>query len=155
MVIQRWQSLLLLVAAAVMFCFTFCKLGQIQIASYTYDFTSLGFTQTGISTDVATAEVSHTWIFFTISLITAILLLIDIFLYKDLLLQKKVCLISVLFIFASALIVVCFGYYSSGEVVIEWTAVIIAPVIAFAAALAAYVCMRRDHNKLKAVDRIR
>ena len=138
LVIQRWQSLRLLVAAVMMGCFTFCSLGQIQTTDFTYNFTSLGFFQEGIPTDGEVATETHTWYFFVLSLTTTVILLIDIFLFKNLPLQKKVCLISVLFIIASAA-----------------TAGALSPVIALFAAIIAYSCMRRDHNRLKAVDRIR
>jgi hypothetical protein len=43
MVIQRWQSVLLLVAAVAMATFSFLSLGQIQLSDYTLNFTTLGF----------------------------------------------------------------------------------------------------------------
>ena len=51
MVIQRWQSVLLLIAAVVMGCFTFMSLGQVQLPDYTCNFTTLGFDIEGIATD--------------------------------------------------------------------------------------------------------
>ena len=80
MVIQRWQSVLLLVAAVVMGCFTFCSLGQVQTTDFTYNFTSLGFSQEGIATGGVDVNY-HTWYFFVLSLTTVSLLLIDIFLF--------------------------------------------------------------------------
>ena len=102
MVIQRWQSLLLLVAAAVMGCFSFCSLGQIQTADFTYNFTSMGFYQEGIPTNGVSAQIFHTWYLFAVTFTSMLLLLIDIFLFKNLPLQKKVCLVSLLFIIASS-----------------------------------------------------
>lgn len=89
MVIQRWQSLLLLVAAAVMGCFSFCSLGQIQTADFTYNFTSMGFYQEGIPTNGVSAQIFHTWYLFAVTFTSMLLLLIDIFLFKNLPLQKK------------------------------------------------------------------
>ena len=40
MVIQRWQSVLLLIAAVVMGCFTFMSLGQVQLPDYTCNLTA-------------------------------------------------------------------------------------------------------------------
>lgn len=155
MVIQRWQSLLLLVAAAVMCCFTFCSIGQIQTTDYTFNFTSLGFYQEGIPTDGEPATVTHTWYFFVLSLTTTVLLLIDIFLFKNLPLQKKVCLVSILFIIASGVTCLCLGYGVVAGAFVNWSAVVICPLIAIVAAIMAWTCMQRDHNRLKAVDRIR
>lgn len=112
MVIQRWQSLLLLVAAAVMGCFSFCSLGQIQTADFTYNFTSMGFYQEGIPTNGVSAQIFHTWYLFAVTFTSMLLLLIDIFLFKNLPLQKKVCLVSLLFIIASSATVAYLGYQS-------------------------------------------
>lgn len=155
MVIQRWQSLLLLVAAAVMCCFSFCSLGQVQTTDYTFNFTSLGFYQEGIPTDGVANSVSHTWYFFVFSLTTALLLLIDIFLFKNLPLQKKVCLVGVLFIVVSAAAGIGLAYTFADGAPVGWSAVAACPLIALVAAIMAWTCMQRDHNKLKAVDRIR
>lgn len=155
MVIQRWQSLLLLVAAALMCCFTFCSLGQIQTTDYTFNFTSLGFYQEGIPTDGVPDSVSHTWYFFAISLTTTILLLIDIFLFKNLPLQKKVCLLCALLIIASVAVGACLGYGFAEGSHIGWSATVFCPMIALVADIMAWWCMQRDHNKLRAADRIR
>lgn len=156
MVIQRWQSLLLLVAAVMMACFTFCSLGQVQTPDYSFDFTSLGFTYEGEATDGApSGTFLSTWYLFIISLTTTLVVLIDIFLFKNLSLQKKVCLVSVLMIIASAASAACLGYFAIENGVIGWSSVALAPFIALCAVILAYTCMQRDHNKLKAVDRIR
>lgn len=155
MVIQRWQSLLLLVAAAVMGCFTFCSIAQIQTTDFTFNFTSLGFYQEGIPTDGVANSVSHTWYFFALSLTTTLLLLIDIFLFKNLPLQKKVCLVAIMFIVASAVICGCLAYGLADGGSVNWSELVCAPFIAIVAAVMAWNCMQRDHNKLRAVDRIR
>ncbi len=155
MVIQRWQSLLLLVAAAVMGCFTFCSIGQVQTSIFTFNFTSLGFYQEGIPTDGVPDMMTHTWSFFILSLTSAVLLLIDIFLFKNLPLQKKVCLVSILFIIASGVTCLFLGYGVADGGMVNWSGVVTCPLIALIAAIMAWTCMQRDHNRLKAVDRIR
>lgn len=154
MVIQRWQSLLLLVAAVVTGCFTFCSLGQVQTPEFTYNFTSLGFFQEGIPTGGA-VENYHTWYFFALSLTTTILLLLDIFLYRNLDVQKRVCLVALLFEIASAATAGCIGYTAFGGAGVSWSSVVLCPLIGVVAILLAYGCMRRDQNKLRAADRIR
>lgn len=155
MVIQRWQSLLLLVAAAVMGCFSFCSLGQIQTTDFTYNFTSMGFYQEGIPTNGVSAQIFHTWYLFAVTFTSMLLLLIDIFLFKNLPLQKKVCLVSLLFIIASSATVAYLGYQSFPGGEIGWSSAIICPLIAIVATISAYGLMQKDHNRLKAVDRIR
>lgn len=156
MVIQRWQSLLLLIAGVMMACFTFCSLGQVQTTDFTFNFTSLGFTYEGEATEGApTGTFLSTWYFFTLSVTTVIILILDIFLYKNLDLQKKICLVSVLLIIASTATGACIGYNAIENGEIGWSSVACAPFIALIATLLAYSCMQSDHRKLKAVDRIR
>ena len=155
MVIQRWQSILLLVAAVLTGCFTFCSLGQVQTTDFTYNFTSFGFFQEGIPTGGSVETDYHTWYFFVLSVTTTLLLLIDIFLYKNLPLQKKVCLVSLVFVIASGATAGCLGYTAIEGGTIGWSSVALCPIISIAAVLLAYGCMVRDHNRLKAVDRIR
>lgn len=153
MVIQRWQSLLLLAAAVMMGVFTFCSLGQIQTTDYTFNFTSLGLFQEG---EGAPEYIGYsTWYLFAISLTSMFLLLIDIFLFKNLPLQKRVCLVSVLFIIATAAVSAAIGYNTLPGGEISWSTVICAPVIALIATIMAYQRMQKDHNMLKSVDRIR
>lgn len=155
MVIQRWQSLLLLVAAAVMGCFTFCSLGQVQTTDYTYNFQSLGFFQEGITTDGGVVENYSTWYFFALSLASTLLLLIDIFLFKNLSLQKKLCIVAILFVIASAVTGGCLGYTAISGGSIGWSSVALCPLIAVIAAIMAYGGMTKDQNRLRAVDRVR
>jgi len=156
MVIQRWQSLLLLVAAVMMACFTFCSLGQVQTTDCSFNFTSLGFAYEGEAANGAlSGTFLSTWYLFIISLTTTLILLMDIFLFKNLMIQKRVCLVCVLMIIASAISAACLGFLAIENGEIGWSSVAFAPVIALFAVILAYYCMRKDHNKLRAVDRIR
>ena len=156
MVIQRWQSLLLLVAAVMMGCFTFFSIGQVATTDYTFNFTSMGFTYEGEATDGApSGTFLPTWYFFALSLTSAVLLLIDIFLYGNLRLQKRVAWVSVLLIVASAAVCATLGYTAVEGGSIEWSELVIAPLIALIGTLLAINRIQSDHNKLRAVDRIR
>ncbi len=156
MVIQRWQSLLLLVAAVMMGLFTFCSLGQISTSDFTFNFTSMGLTYEGEATDGApSGTFLSTWYFFIVSLTSAILLLIDIFLYGNLPLQKKVAWISVIFIITSAAIAASIGYTAVEGGSIGWSGIVICPILALCSTLLALNRIQSDHNKLRSVDRIR
>lgn len=156
MVIQRWQSLLLLVASVVMACFTFCQIGQVQTTDFTFSFTSMGFSYEGEATDGApSGTFLSTWYFFILSLTTTVLLLIDIFLYKNLSFQKKICLVSILMIIATGFAGGCLGYNAIEGGTIDWTEMAIAPFISLFAAILAYSRMNSDQKKLRAADRIR
>ncbi len=156
MVIQRWQSLLLLVAAVMMCCFTFCSLGQVTTTDYTFNFTSLGFTYEGEATDGApSGKFLSTWYFFVLSLTSTVLLLIDIFLYGSLPLQKKVAWIAILFIIASSAVAASLGYTAIEGSSIGWSSVALCPLLALIATLFALGRIQTDHNTLRSLDRIR
>ncbi len=156
MVIQRWQSLLLLISAVMMAVFTFCSIGQISTEDFTFNFTSWGLTYEGEATDGApTGTYLSTWYFFTVSLTSAILLLIDIFLYGNLPLQKKVAWIGIIFIVTASAIAASLGYTAVEGGSISWSGVVICPLIALCGTLLALNRIQSDHNKLRSVDRIR
>lgn len=156
MVIQRWQSVLLLIAAVMMACFTFLSLGQVQLPEYTCDFTTLGFEIEGQSTDGAPSGfVMHTWWLFIVSIVSALIPLINIFCYRNLRLQKMVCLIEILFILAAVGCACITGYQSFEGAEISWSSLIIAPVLAFVADVLAYNRICADDRKLKSADRLR
>lgn len=158
MVIQRWQSLLLLVAAVMMGCFSFCSLAQVQTLQFSLDFSALGFHYQGEPTDGAlSGTFLGTWYFFILSVTTMLVYIIDIFLFGNLQLQKKVCLIGVLMTVASFAACAALGYNAvEGMQQIQWSSVFyVAPAFALIAAILAWSRMQSDQNKLRAADRIR
>lgn len=156
MVIQRWQSVLLLIAAALMACFSFMSLGQMQLSEFTLNFTTIGFSYEGIPTDGApSGYYMHTWIFFTVSILSALLPLMAIFCFKNLKLQKNLCLIEVLILIAVAGVGAGYGYYGIPEGEVSWSSLIIAPLIAFVADVMAYNRISHDQRLLRSADRIR
>lgn len=155
MVIQRWQTVLLFIAAAVMACFTFMSLGQIQTPDITLNFTSLGFYQEGELTNGVEPYKLNTWYFFMLSLTTIIILLIDIFLYKNLRLQQRICQVAILFIVADACVGGLLGYRAIEGYQVSWSTVALCPFIAIFSAVFAYYRMAVDYALLKSSDRIR
>lgn len=156
MVIQRWQSVLLLVAAVIMACFTFMSLGQVQMQDFTLNFTTLGFSIEGESVNGAeSGYYMMTWAFFIVSIMSAVLPLINIFLFNNLPLQKRICLIEILFLVAASAIGVGYGYYGIEGAAVSWSTLVCAPLIALIADIMAYNRIRSDHRKLLSVDRFR
>lgn len=155
MVIQRWQTVMLLVACAMMACFTFCSLGQLQTELYTFQFTSLGFCSEGDPTGGAEMVSVSTWYFFCVSLMSAVLPLITIFLFRNPRLQRSLCLIEVLFIIAATAVCATLGYTVIPGASIGWSTVIICPLLALIAVIFAYRMIGSDIKKLRAVDRFR
>lgn len=156
MVIQRWQSVLLFLAAALMASFSFLSLGQIQLPEYSLNFTTLGFCIEGEATNGAPSGfVAHTWIFFVMSILCALIPLIAIFLFKNLKLQKKLCMFEVLFLLATAVVGAVYGYNTIDGGEISWSSMIIAPLLALIADVMAYNRISADQKLLRSVDRIR
>lgn len=156
MVIQRWQTVLLLVAAALMACFTFCSLGQIQLPDYTCNFMTFGFEIEGEATEGAqTGFAVRTWSFFIVSLMSFIIPFIAIFCYKNLKLQKSLCWITILFVVAAAVIGGMLGYTTFQGASVSWSSLALAPLLAVIAVYMAFNRIRSDERKLKAADRLR
>ena len=157
MVIQRWQSVMLLIAGVMMGIFSFCSLGQIQAADYTFNVTALGIAREGIATAPDEATGITTASLFVLSLLSALLPLIDIFCFKNLPLQKKVAMVSALFA-AVAGVIAAFtaSQFASGyESSVGWSTFICAPVIAVIADILAFRLISGDQKKLRAADRLR
>lgn len=156
MVIQRWQSVLLFIAAIAMFSFSFLSLGQVQLPDYTLNFTTMGFCIEGDSTDNASSGFyMQTWLFFIVSIMSGILPLINIFLFRNLKLQKTLCLIGILFILAAVSIGCAYGYCSFEGYSVSWSSLIIAPLLALIATFMARRRIISDERLLKSADRIR
>lgn len=156
MVIQRWQSVLLLIVSVMMGITTFFSLGQVQLTDYTLNFTTLGFSIEGQPTDGgASGFLFHTWPFFVVSLLCCILPFINIFLFKNLKLQKTVCIIEVFLLLAFLATGCGYGYYSIDGGQVSWSSLICAPLIALIADIMAYNRISADQRLLRAADRIR
>lgn len=156
MVIQRWQSVFLLIAAVMMGIFTFFSLGQVQLTDYTLNFTTLGFQIEGIPAEGAgTGYMCHTWLFFAVSLLSCILPFINIFLFKDLKLQSRVCLIEILILLAVLACGCAYGYYQFDDAQVSWSSLIVAPLIAFVADIMAYNRISHDMRLLRDSSRLR
>lgn len=155
MVIQRWQSLLLLIAAVVMGCFSFMSLGDLRTVDFTYNFTALGLSPMGERTGGAAGECVSTWYLFAVSLISAVLPLVAIFAYKQFRLQKRLCLLTMLMLVcvtgASAVV----AYNTIPAANVEWSALVCAPFIALVAVILAYQRICSDHKKILSMDRLR
>lgn len=154
MVIQRWQSVLLLIAVVVMACFTFMSLGQVQTQDYTFNFSSCGFYPEGIPTGSVPEPVS-TWYFFALSLLTAILPLIAIFCFKNFKLQTRLCLWTMLLLSCVIIIGAILGYQTIDGGDVAWSSLVCAPFIALTAVCLAYNLICRDWRIIRDSERLR
>lgn len=143
MVIQRWQSVLLLLAVVFMclFCVTpYAILEEVN-----------GVTS---SFEPATSPV-----FLILNVAVAILLLIDIFLFKNLKLQMRIAKMNIILIVASMISmgVMCYTIVSpiTSSYSFEVTYSVLYVVAALVCAIFALRFMRRDHKLLTSYDRLR
>lgn len=155
MVIQRLQSLYLLIAALMMFGFSFLSLGQFQLADYTLNFTALGISAEGEPTGGVQFATIDTWYLFAVSLTTAILPLIAIFLFKNMRLQKSLCLVEVFLLFVLMGNAIALGYFAIEGVSCSWSIQAFAPVVAIVATLMARARIIKDQKLLRSADRLR
>lgn len=156
MVIQRWQSVVLLLTVALQVCFSFLSLGQVQTTDFTYNFSCLGFTIEGQPTDGSpSGTVVYTWFLFIIAVMSALLPFITIFLYRNLRLQKRMCLIEILFILSAICIAGWEGYKAFPGYECQWSSLALAPFLSLILMIMAWGLINKDHNLLKSVDRIR
>ena len=157
MVIQRWQTVMLLIAGVMMGIFSFCSLGQIQTADYTFNVSALGIFREGVATAPDEATGMGTIILFIVALLGCILPLIDMFCFKNMVLQKKVAIISGLFSIAAGIIAAftASGFASDFQANVSWSVFICAPLIALIGDIMAYRLITSDQKKLRAADRLR
>ncbi|MDE6341400.1 MAG: DUF4293 domain-containing protein [Muribaculaceae bacterium] len=158
MVIQRWQSVMLLMAGILMGIFSFSTIGQIQAPDYTFAVSALGIAREGVATAAGEATGISTWATFVVALLSMILPLIGIFCFKNTTLQKKVVLISVLFTIAVCFLVGWHAYSFAGAFSgsMDWNYSMLAvPVIALIAEIKAWSLIMRDERTLRAANRLR
>ncbi|MDE5663916.1 MAG: DUF4293 domain-containing protein [Muribaculaceae bacterium] len=155
MVIQRWQSVLLLVAVVMMGLFSFLSLGQVQTADYSYNFTALGLCPEGELTSAENPGCISTWYLFAVSLLSALLSLIAIFTFRQFRLQKRLCMITMLLLVCVICVCALVAYNSFDGSDVSWSSMICAPFVALIAVIMAYQRIKADHRLLRAADTLR
>ena len=135
MVIQRWQSVLLLISAI------FVALAGI-----------LPYAVTANGVDVCAVQ---TPVLLCVDILVALLLLIDIFLYRNLRYQMKVTRLAlglIVVLEAAIAAYTCAGLEGATIFIIGG---IVMPVLALISAFAALRLMLRDYRLLRSADRLR
>lgn len=152
MVIQRWQTLMLLIAAVMMSLFSFCSLGQFQGATQTINFTALG-----MSVEPTGASYWCTAWVFVCSLLSVLLSIVAIFRFKNPKAQRKVCWLTLIMVIASAASAWLAAMYADvpGSDGIGWSSIALTPFIALVALIVAIRCIGSDIKKLSSYDRLR
>lgn len=140
MVIQRWQSVLLLLSVVLMCIFCATPYAQITAA------------ETAVSTPVYAADAP---VFLILNIAIAAILFIAIFLFKNLRLQMRVTLISIVLIVASMVTCAILMTVNTPDAELIWTGGVVLLVAALICAVFGLRFMRKDHNLLRSYDRLR
>ena len=164
MVLQRWQSVFLLIAAVLMAFFSYLPVMQLGSATAEYMISALGMTMEGIATtpdqalNSALAQTDYSWCIFILSVLIPLLLLTTIFVYKRLRLQKKLCMISCLLII-TVYVVLTIGVINvyNGLSINSYQLMPAAffPLLSLILVIMAYRSIRKDQKTLSSYDRIR
>lgn len=152
MVIQRWQSVLLLIATVMMGLFSFCSLGSVSGASITANIYAYGIFAEGTG-----VEMLNTLYICIVSVLTAVLSFVAIFMYRNTRLQKRVCLMAIVLTLAacgSAWLAIR-GFEIPGGISPAYSSIAFTPFITVAALLGAFRCIRSDEKKLAAANTLR
>lgn len=140
MVIQRWQSLFLLIAVVLM-C-VFCATPYARIAAVE-------------SVEPTDVFVSDAPVFLVLNIVIAILLFLAIFLFKNLKLQMRVTLISIVLIAASVVTGAFIVYNHMPDATLILTGGLVLLVLSMVFAIVALRMMKKDHRLLTSYDRLR
>ncbi len=138
MQIQRIQTVYLIIAVILIGLFCTSSLGSLALED-----------------SISKIMVKDYPVLLIVGIVTAVLLLINIFLFKNLHLQKRVTLISLLLmatLCVSALFII-YGSVPGAEIM--WVGGVLILIGAMLFALLAYNGMKKDEKKLRDSDRIR
>ncbi|MDE7381146.1 MAG: DUF4293 domain-containing protein [Muribaculaceae bacterium] len=156
MIIQRWQSVMLLIACILMATFSFVSLGQFQTEDYSLNVTSLGIFYEGEATGTGASGVyASTYYFFALSLLTAVLPLITIFLFRNPKLQINLCKLELLLLIGVIATGVFESFYAIDGATLSWSSAVCAPFLAIAFTIRAWKFIKKDLNLLRSADRLR
>jgi hypothetical protein len=133
MQIQRWQSLFLFIAAALV--------------------AALNFIPVAVTVSGASLLITQSTILVIIGALTAVLLFVDIFLFNNLKKQMLVANVAIVFLVLFAFLVGKFVVDSEAQ--IAWGSVAPIYVLALVLSIAARRLMQRDFNLLRSADRLR
>ncbi len=137
MVIQRWQSVFLLLSAVLMGTFTLAPFAQVSIDNTVHCISSL----------------NSSIPYLVLNILISILTLISIFLYKNLKQQKSITLITILLTIASIISGILLVKSIGSDVIWHWTCCL--PILSIILLFMAHSRMRADERLLKSYDRIR
>lgn len=163
--IQRIQSIYLLLTTALMAVFLFLPIAQFDTTDGIYSFTAQGISTVEAMTtpvqDSAAAVIqtsAPTWGVFVLGTVIAVLSFITIFLYKNRPTQARICMINAFFLVTFYIVIFLSGYTFREDLSasnISWTAYIVMPFVALILDILAYKAINKDERLVRSLDRIR
>ncbi len=141
MVLQRWQSVLLFLAAVLMVCNLFVPLASVADNASSDSCTLLYLTQYPV--------------LMTLDILCGIIILISIFMYRNLKKQMKVNRLSMLLIIILAIAATVTLCVNSPGFAPAWLGVAMILFCALILCIMAGRLMQRDYNLLRSADRLR
>lgn len=138
MVIQRLQSLYLLIAVVLMGSSLFSPFATLITDSQIVTLTGLSYP-----------------VYAIIGGLVALLLLLSIFMYKNLKRQMSVTLVNVVIILALVVSYLAWKLSSDGDAAFVWYGTVGQQILAMAFTVAAYRAMKKDKKLLSSYDRLR
>ena len=160
--IQRIQSIYLLLTTALMAVFLFLPIAQFDTTDGIYSFTAQGIStveamttpvQDSAAAVIQTSVFTPTWGVFVLGTVIAVLSFITIFLYKNRPTQARICMINAFYI-----VIFLSGYTFREDLSasnISWTAYIVMPFVALILDILAYKAINKDERLVRSLDRIR
>ncbi|MDE7154266.1 MAG: DUF4293 domain-containing protein [Muribaculaceae bacterium] len=138
MQIQRVQTVYLIICVILLAFFCFSALGSVTVEE-----------------TITNIMVKDYPVLLIVGSVTALLLTINIFLFKNLQLQKRVTLISMLLIatLAAATLFIIYGTVPGAQIM--WVGGVLILIASLLFAILAYSGMKKDEKKLRDSDRIR
>lgn len=150
MVIQRWQSVYLLIAAILMACYAFFPIAGTD----SIELSLSGYVSSDVSNAVDADVLQEVlmWPFLSLTILISALSLVSIFKFKNLKLQKTLCSVCIVLtvVLMASLVVLLYGqtdmnfYYSN-----------LLPLLAVVAYVLAIRGISKDQKTLSSYDRLR
>ena len=145
MVLQRWQSVFLLLAAIAMAVFTFMPVMGLVSDNGGVTLSALGCDQEGVSSMVL----------LVLDCLSVILLLVTIFKYRDLKLQQRLCKVNILLLVAIIAFIVVMWLMQRGQAIAVLKPWIVLPFVALFFTMWASGRIKADRKLLSDSERIR
>lgn len=149
MVIQRIQTVYLLIAVILMVVFAFFPALTFELGDKTVLYGALESGRSGV--------MHINPLLLTLVILISLLALIDVFLYKNLQRQMTVCFVDII-IGIAMLIAICIQAFYVGNRdgwIVSWQWYLILPVLSIIFLMMAHKSMSRDKKKLLDADRLR